>query len=67
MLANQDLLPSFSAAVHPADTVWLLWTDGFGSSKPQVPVNWTQVDERDFPDVRPWVGTNIYVTEYKVN
>jgi len=67
LLTNQDLLPSFSAAVHPADTVWLLWTDGFGSSKPQVPANWTQVDERDFPDVRPWVGTNIYVTEYKVN
>jgi uncharacterized membrane protein len=67
MLTNADLLPSFSAAVHPADTVWLLWTDGFGSSKPQVPVNWTQVDERDFQDVRPWVGTNIYVTEYKVN
>jgi 4-amino-4-deoxy-L-arabinose transferase-like glycosyltransferase len=67
LLENQDLLPSFSAAVHPADTVWLLWTDAFGSNKPQVPANWTQVDERDFNDVRPWVGTNIYVTEYKVN
>lgn len=67
LLTNQDLLPSFSAAVHPADTVWLLWTYGFGSSKPQVPANWTQVDERDFPDIRPWVGTSIFVTEYKVN
>jgi mannosyltransferase len=67
LLANSDLLPSFSAAVHPADTVWLLWTDAFGSSKPQIPSNWTQIDERDFQDVRPWVGTNIYVTEYKVN
>ncbi len=69
LLTNQDLLPSFSDAVHTGDTVWLLWTDAFGSDPdgPQVPLNWTSVDKRDFPDVRPWVGTNIYVTEYKVN
>lgn len=69
LLANRDLLPSFSDAVHTGDTVWLLWTDAFGSDSngPQVPLNWTSVDKRGFPDVRPWVGTNIYVAEYKVN
>jgi mannosyltransferase len=75
LLSNQDLLPNFSAAVHSGDTIWLLWTDGFGSSRPQLPNNWVNICgpqqsppcDNDFPDVRPWVGTNIYVTEYKVN
>jgi 4-amino-4-deoxy-L-arabinose transferase-like glycosyltransferase len=67
LLSNADLGPSFSQGVHPGDTTWLLWTNGFGGSKPQVPLNWTQVDEQSFADVRPYVGTTIYVDEYKVN
>lgn len=75
LLDNRDLLPSFSEAVHTGDTVWLLWTDAFGSGRPQVPLNWANICrpqqaspcDSDFPDVRPWVGTNIYVTQYKVN
>ena len=69
LLSNSDLLPDFSKAVHPGDTVWLLWTDAFGGTAngPQVPLNWTSVDKKQYADVRPWVGTTIYVTEYKVN
>ncbi|MCL5667213.1 MAG: glycosyltransferase family 39 protein [Patescibacteria group bacterium] len=67
LLANTNLVPNFAQAVKPGDTVWLLWTNGFGSSKPEVPGNWVQVDEKGFADVRPWVGTWIVVTEYKVN
>jgi uncharacterized membrane protein len=69
LLSNSDLLPNFAAAVHPGDTVWLLWTDAFGGTAkgPQVPLNWTSVDKTQYPDVRPWVGTNIYVDEFKVN
>ncbi len=67
LLSNSDLLPDFVKAVHSGDTVWLLWTDGFSGKKPDMPLNFTQIDERAFQDVRPYVGTNIFVTEYKVN
>jgi len=69
LLSNSDLLPDFAAAVHPGDTVWLLWTNAFGGSDDptQIPQNWTRVDKQVYPDVRPYVGTIIYVGEYKVN
>lgn len=67
LLSDADLLPSFSGAAHPGDTVWLLWTYAFGASKPDVPLSWIKVDEHEYPDVRPYVGTSIYVTEYRVN
>lgn len=67
ILTNADLVPDFKKATTRGDTVWLLWTNGFGASKPEAPTNWVQVDEKGFADVRPWVGTWIVVTEYKVN
>ena len=67
LLSDSDLAPTFAQFVHPGDTEWLLWTQAFSANKPQVPLNWTQVDEQQYPDVRPYVGTTIYVDEYKVN
>jgi hypothetical protein len=67
ILTNDDLIPDFKAATKNGDTVWLIWTNGFGGSKPQVPTNWTQIDEQGFADVRPYLGTWVIVTEYKVN
>lgn len=67
LLSDADLLPDFSASTKPGDTVWLVWTNGFGSSKPEVPKTWTQLTEKGFAEVRPWVGTWVVVTQYKVN
>ena len=67
ILTNDDLLPDFSEATKKGDTVWLLWTNGFGGSKPETPKNWEQVAEYSYPDIRPYVGTWIIVTEYQVN
>jgi mannosyltransferase len=67
ILTDQDLLPNFSEGVKNGDTVWLVFTDGFGSNKPETPKNWTQVKDYAFPEVRPYPGTSIFVTEYKVN
>lgn len=67
ILTNQDLLPNFETATKNGDTVWLLWTTGFGGSKPEVPKNWTQIDEKGFAEIRPYLGTWVIVTEYKVN
>ena len=67
LLSNPDLAPTFEQYAHRGDTEWVLWTYAFGSHKPELPKNWTQIDEKEFPDVRPYVGTSIYVTEYKVN
>src|SRR3989344_9425066 len=67
ILTNEDLLPDFNRDVKNSDTVWLDWTNGFGGTKPSVSGKWTQIGERQYPEVRPYVGTNIYVDEYKVN
>lgn len=66
ILTDQDLLPDFNSQVRRGDLVWLLWTNGFGSSKPETPKNWVKLDEKGFAEVRPYVGTWIVVTEYKV-
>lgn len=66
ILTDADLVPHFSEAVKTGDTVWLLWTNGFGGSKPEVPANWKQTDEAGFAEVRPYVGTWIIVTKYFV-
>ncbi|HEX3099422.1 MAG TPA: glycosyltransferase family 39 protein [Patescibacteria group bacterium] len=67
ILTDQDLVLNFTDATKTGDTVWLLWTNGFGGTKPNTPTNWTQVDEKGFAEVRPYVGTWIIVSEYKVN
>jgi uncharacterized membrane protein len=67
LLTDEDLAANFADAVKSGDTAWLLWTYAFGSSKPELPANWVQVDEKEYPDVRPYAGTSIFVTEYKVN
>ncbi len=66
ILTNEDLVPDFAEATKPGDTVWLLWTNGFGGSKPTVPANWIQIDEKGHAEVRPYVGTWVIVTEYRV-
>jgi len=64
ILTNEDLLPELNS-LPKGKTVWLLWTNGFGGSKPEIPSNFVQVNkEIYYPDVRPYVGTNIYVTQY---
>ncbi len=67
LLSNSDLAPTFEQYAHKGDVEWVVWTQAFGSHKPSLPTNWVQVDEKGFPDVRPYVGTVIYVTEYRVN
>ena len=52
--------------VKPNDNIWLLWTTGFGGSKPNVPGNWSKVQEEASPDAPGFKGI-IYVTEYHVN
>jgi|GEM_PF-696145 len=67
LLTDADLVPDFAVAVNKEDIVWLVWTYAFGSNKPETPVNWVKIDEKEYQDVRPYPGTIIYVTEYKVN
>lgn len=65
ILTNADLLPSMEI-VPSGKTAWLLWTNGFGGTKPQVPDNWVQVSENGFAEVRPYVGTWIVVNKYSI-
>lgn len=67
ILTDEDLVLNFADVTKSGDTIWLLWTNGFGGSKPNTPTNWTQIDEKGFAEVRPYPGTWIIVTEYKVN
>jgi hypothetical protein len=52
--------------VQKNDNVWLVWTTGFGSSKPNVPGNWSIVVQHPYADAPGFKG-DIYVTEYHVN
>ena len=67
ILTDEDLVQNFEESTKPGDIVWLMWTNGFGGSKPNVPGNWTQIDEKGFAEVRPYVGTWIIISEYRVN
>lgn len=67
ILTDEDLILNFADGVIQEDVVWLVWTNGFGGSKPNVPNNWVQLDEKGFAEVRPYVGTWVIVTEYRVN
>ncbi len=67
LLTDQDLVPDFKTAANPGDTVWLVWTYAFGSQKPDTPVNWQKIVEMEYPDVRPYPGAGIFVTQYVVN
>lgn len=67
ILTDDDLVLNFNDAARHGDTVWLLWTNGFGGSKPTIPSNWVQIDEKGYAEARPYVGTWIIVDEYKVN
>jgi hypothetical protein len=66
LLNDNDLVPDFATATKPGQTVWILWTTGFGGTKPTVPTNWKQIDEHGYADVRPYDGTWVIVTTYKV-
>jgi uncharacterized membrane protein len=47
------------------DTVWLLWTTGWGGSKPNVPGNWSKTSEQSWDDTPDFKGY-LYVTQYRV-
>jgi len=67
ILTDKDLVLNFQEATRHGDVVWLIWTNGFGGSKPTVPSNWVQIDEKGYAEIRPYVGTWVIVTQYKVN
>jgi hypothetical protein len=65
LLTNNDLVLDLKKTTVKNDTVWLVWTDGFNSSKPNVPGNWQKTDEKISGDAPDFKG-NIYVTKYLV-
>jgi len=64
ILTDDDLILDLDK-FKKGQTVWLLWTTGFGGSKPALPVNWQQTTERNFADAPGFKG-DIYVTKYQV-
>lgn len=45
--------------------IWLVWTTGWGGSKPNVPGNWTNISEQSWQDAPGFKG-QVYVTQYRV-
>lgn len=70
LLTPEDLILTDDIFNEPEvsrnDTVWLVWTTGFGSSKPNVPGIWSQVAEFKYGDTPGYKG-DIYVTQYHVD
>ena len=68
LLSDADLIHSWNADTAVGNKVWVLWTNGFGGSRPNdIPVNWSLLGEKSWQDIRPYIGTTIYVDEYQVN
>lgn len=67
ILADFDLAANMSDTVVVGDNVWLVWTEAFGSNKPSIPNNWSEVSEKKFLEVRPYPWATVNITEYKVN
>jgi len=65
ILNADDIILDFKQT-EKDDTVWLLWTDGFYGTKPNVPGNWQKINEQEFRDT-PWFKGTIYVTSYHVD
>ncbi len=65
ILTNEDLILDFKQTKKD-DTIWLLWTTGFGGSKPNVPGNWAKINQWEYPDTPGFKG-DIIVTQYRVN
>lgn len=62
LLNNSDLAPELDKEASFGERVWVLWTTGFGAGKPSVPINWRQIDEAGFEDVRNrgWIVATLY-------
>ncbi len=67
LLTNNDLIHDLNKNVEKGNTVWVLWTNAFGGSKPEVPKNWVQIGpDHSFEDVRPYAGSWVMINEYLV-
>lgn len=65
LLTNSDLITNFNLAPRNSN-IYLLWTTGFGGSKPEVPKTWQETSEVSYPDAPGFKG-QIFVTKYKIN
>lgn len=67
LLTDQDIVSNLSTYAKSGDTVWVLWTNGFGGTKPALPSNWIQIgNDHSWQDIRPYAGTWIIVDQYAV-
>lgn len=64
LLTDYDLLTDFNKNIKRGESILVLWTTGFGGSKPETPQNWKQVDEAGFQDVFGYKGW-IVATKYQ--
>jgi len=53
------------ASYKKNDIVWLVWTTGWGGSKPNVPGNWKATSQESWTDAPGFKG-EVYVTQYRV-
>jgi mannosyltransferase len=70
ILTEDDLVLNdfiFNAANYKKnEIIWLVWTTGWGGSKPNVPGNWVNISEKSWGDSPGFKG-DLYVTQYRVN
>jgi len=65
ILTDDDLILDLNSFAR-GQTVWLLWTTGFGGSKPSLPANWQMQNEVKTADTPGFKG-DIFVDKYQVN
>lgn len=61
----ENTFKDFGGAAKKGDTVYALWTTGFGANKPaEIPLTWRELEEKGFEDVygyRGWIVATKYL------
>ncbi len=63
LILNDDIFNASNYNIN--DIVWLVWTTGFGGSKPNVPGNWSNISQESWEDTPGFKG-EIFVTQYRI-
>ena len=65
ILTDEDLILNPEKTAK-GSVIWLVWTTGFGGTKPAIPKTWQELSSQKIPDTPSFKG-DIFVEKYRVN
>lgn len=65
ILSQADYIYNEDLQKH--ESIWMVWTNAFGGSEPQLPAGFMRESRAEYPDIRPYPGTIIYLDKLVKN